>query len=98
MDRRDFLGGSLGAFVAAGTLAVGETAEGTQDMPSPVSPRHTKLAVRPVMTNMIHTAAWEGPCRWKAVSPAQEAASAEVRFARWPKQIAARFGTMSTIR
>jgi len=92
MNRREFLEGSLGAVVAAGAMA-GRAGAQDDSNDGLVSPRHVKLAVRPVMTNMVHTGVWEGPCRWRAVGVEEERTHAEARFARWPKQLAARLGS-----
>ncbi len=92
MNRRDFMGSSLGAFLAgavAGRTQGADTSEG----PPFVSPRDTKLAVRPVMTNIIHSGVWEGPCRWRAVSVADEKSGAEANFARWSKQVTQDLGS-----
>ena len=50
-------------------------------------PRDIKLCVKPVMANLIHTADWQGPCRWDSVPPEVEKANAEQSFARWSKQL-----------
>ena len=72
MNRRDFMGSSLGAFLAG--AAVGRTQGADTPEAAPlVSPRNTKLAVRPVMTNVVHSGAWEGPCRWHVISVADDA-------------------------
>ena len=39
------------------------------------------------MTNVIHSAAWQGPCRPTAVSPEVEKADAEKWFADWCQQL-----------
>ena len=72
MKRRDFLATGIGAVVA------GATAEGlliAADSPGdkaaggpgeiPFHPRDTKLNVKPVMANVIHSGVWQGPCRWR---------------------------------
>jgi len=92
MNRRDFLAmglstAALGAPVlstlgsAFGAEAGGPAAE------IPNSPGNSKLNVKPVMTSIIHTDKWEGPCRWTGVSPADERRSAEQGFARWAKEL-----------
>jgi hypothetical protein len=96
MNRRDFLGGGLGTMVAGassgGALFRSEGAE-RADAASPppgqiaADPRDVRINLKPVMTNLIHTAMWEGPCRWTAVSVETEKAQAERRFAAWCKQI-----------
>ena len=92
MNRRDFMGSSLGAFLAAGGTAAGVEAAAAKDDGAPASPRDTKLAVRPVMTNIIHTGAWEGPCRWKSISVSEEKSRAETGFAHWSKQVTEQLG------
>lgn len=92
MNRRDFLGSGIGAVVATGCMAGTAKAAKSLDASGLVSPRETKLVIRPVMTNIIHTGVWEGPCRWRAVSVANEKAYAESGFAQWSKQIADQFG------
>ena len=52
-----------------------------------VSPRDVRLRIKPVMTNIVHTGVWEGPCRWKSVSVEDEAKYAETSFANWSKQL-----------
>ncbi len=95
MNRRHFLGTSLGTLAAAaaaheGVLAAPATAGGgpgfppQDDLPSPEA---ATLGVKPVMTNIIHTGVWEGPCRWREVSPADEKRHAEQSFARWSKAL-----------
>ena len=92
MRRRDFLGGSLGALVAAGGVTGQAESTGEAGTADLTSPRRTKLAVRPVMTNIIHTGVWEGPCRWHAVSPAEEKVAAQSGFAKWSSRVAERLG------
>lgn len=95
MNRRHFLGTGLGTLAAA--AAAHEAALSTEspgaapgafvppdDLPSP---RNTRLHVKPVMTNIVHTDTWEGPCRWRGISPADEKAGAEQSFARWSEQL-----------
>ena len=92
MNRRDFLATGFGA-VAAGAAAEGamfaEAPAG--DLPPPVDipghPRNTKLNVKPVMANLIHTGVWQGPCRWTSATPEVERANAERAFADWSKRL-----------
>ena len=97
MNRRGFLGTGLGSVMVAATSASGagtpDTAE-TQPGPSPpstrdgvTSPADVKLNIKPVMTNILHSDVWEGPCRWSSVPPETEKAQAEKRFAGWAKQM-----------
>ena len=52
-----------------------------------VLPADVVYSVKPVMISMIHTDSWEGPCRWKAVPPAQEKIDADRSFAQMQEQI-----------
>jgi hypothetical protein len=54
--------------------------------PMPPSP-HAKLRVQPLVTDMIHTAVWEGPCRFNVVTVDQETASVKRNYANWTKQV-----------
>jgi len=56
---------------------------GSNDIPTPLD---TKVNIKPVITNIVHTDTWEGPCRWRGISPAEERANAEAAFARWSKE------------
>lgn len=95
MNRRDFLETSLGTIAATAAaegmlLAAGPAAPAAQTGGPgniPMHPRNTKLCVKPVMANLIHTGEWQGPCRWTSVSPQVERANAERRFAEWSKQL-----------
>ncbi len=91
MQRRTFLGGSLSTLVAAGALPEPSRLLDSAGVAGPVSPGGTKLAVRPVMTNIIHSGAWEGSCRWQAVPPDKEKAVAESAFASWSRAVDRRF-------
>jgi hypothetical protein len=95
MNRRDFLATGM-ATVVASAAASGETATtkpSNESAPAPgadgaaLHPRDIKLRVKPVMTNIIHSAVWEGPCRWDSVKPEIEQANAEGAFASWSKQL-----------
>ena len=92
MRRREFLGSGLGAMAAAGVVTGQAGSTGTAETADLTSPRRTKLAVRPVMTNIVHTGVWEGPCRFHVIPPAQEKANAQSGFATWSSQVAGRLG------
>ena len=85
MNRRGFLGAGLGSIVAA--TAAGQNAAGASQPLSQAQageatpPALVKLNVKPVMTNIIHTGQWEGPCRWHSVCVKTETEQAEKRFA-----------------
>ena len=54
--------------------------------PTPRSP-HRKLRVKPVMTNMVHSDVWEGPCRFNVVTPAKESADVKSYYAQWVERV-----------
>lgn len=91
MNRRGFLVTSLGTVVAS--AAAGQTAtaaapagEAAGPIEAPRIPQHpcdTRLCVKPVMANVIHTHPWQGPCRWTSATAEVEKANAEQSFARW---------------
>ncbi len=92
MKRRDFLGVGVGSAVVATSVspwsvlaALGADASAPDD--GLVSPREVKLRVKPVMTNIVHSGVWEGPCRWRSISVEDEARNAETSFANWSKQL-----------
>lgn len=92
MNRRDFMGTSMGTCLAASGIAGRMAAAAASGQSALVSPLDTKLAVRPVMTSMVHTGVWEGPCRWNAVSVSDEKQHAAASFARWSTQISQQLG------
>ena len=52
-----------------------------------ISPGDVKINLRPVMTNIIHTGVWEGPCRFRVTTPAKEKVNAGESFAKWSRDI-----------
>ncbi len=95
MNRRDFLATGVAGtvLVASSRLASAQEAgvSGSPALPgnSLTSPSETKLHVKPVMTDIIHSDIWEGSCRWNAISPADEARSANERFTSWSEAVRA---------
>ncbi len=95
MKRRHFLATGLGAVMAGaaadGMLIVaepaGQAAPASGNGGVALHPRDTKLCVKPVMTNVIHSSAWQGPCRPTSVAPEVEKAGAEKWFADWCQQL-----------
>lgn len=95
MNRRDFLATGLGTAVAgaAGEAVLvaaelgGETAKAGGSGQSCLHPRDTKLCVKPVMTNIIHSGPWQGPCRPTSPPREVEQAHAQRRFDDWSKQL-----------
>ena len=92
MKRRDFFGAGAGAAIMATSVspwsvlaALGADADASGD--GLRSPREVRLRIKPVMTNIVHTGVWEGPCRWKSISVEDEAKNAEASFASWSKQL-----------
>lgn len=91
MKRREFLGVGAGSAIAATAVrwpmltAFANGEAGAAD--GVVSPRDVRLQIKPVMTNIIHTGVWEGPCRWRSVSVEDEARHAASSFARWSQQL-----------
>ncbi|MCU0977649.1 MAG: hypothetical protein MUF25_00610 [Pirellulaceae bacterium] len=91
MKRRDFLGVGVGSAILATSVspwpilaALGADSAAGDGI---VSPRDVRLRIKPVMTNIVHTGVWEGPCRWKSVGVEEEAKYAETSFANWSKQL-----------
>lgn len=95
MKRRTFLASGLGSIVAGaaadGLLMASDPAQSAaaagKTVEIPNHPRDIKLCVKPVMTEIVHSAVWEGPCRWSSVTPEVERANADRRFADWAKQL-----------
>jgi hypothetical protein len=98
MNRRNFLGSlgaaGLGVFFAGSpcTSLLRDCAAGesiASDWPGELAwgCRGTKLNLKPVMTNIVHSDFWEGPCRWKGAAPAEEAGDAQKAFFLWTKQL-----------
>jgi hypothetical protein len=95
MNRRDFLATGLGTAVAGamadGMLiaaeATGKAAQAGGASEIPGHPRDTKLCVKPVMANVIHSGDWQGPCRWTSATPEVERANADRHFAAWSQQL-----------
>jgi len=92
MKRRDFLGVGVGSAIAATAVrpwsmlaAFGADEAAAGD--TLISPRDVRLRIKPVMTNIVHTGVWEGPCRWKSVSVEDEARYAASSFAHWSQQL-----------
>jgi L-fucose isomerase-like protein len=95
MKRRTFLASGLGTIVAGAAAdglpiaadSTGQPARTGKAADIPFHPRNIKLCVKPVMTEIIHSAVWQGPCRPTAVTPQVERANAERHFADWSKQL-----------
>jgi len=93
MDRRSFLQNSIGTLVA-GNIALQGCRMAPDAPPAAISaawnqilPRQTRVNLKPVMTNLIHTDVWEGPCRFSIQPPSEEMAVAQKRFNEWATDI-----------
>ncbi|NLX95649.1 MAG: hypothetical protein GXY83_05690 [Rhodopirellula sp.] len=95
MNRRGFLATGLGAAVAGvaaeSTLFAADSPRATPSSGEadrmPLHPRDVRLCVKPVMANLVHTGAWQGPCRWVSVTPEVERTNALRRFADWTERL-----------
>jgi hypothetical protein len=93
MNRRSFLQNSIGTLVAGSAALQG--CRSTSGVPftaasaalNQILPQQTRINLKPVMTNMIHTGVWEGPCRFNVQSPREEMAAAQKRFNEWAADI-----------
>jgi len=95
MNRRGLFGGMGAAFASAlsfSNLLFSRKANAKTWISEPVlrdgtiNPRDVKINLKPVMTNLIHTGKWEGPCRWDPVSVSEEKVQAKENFNRWVKE------------
>ncbi len=99
MNRRNFLQTSLGTLVAGNVALEGcrtgsdgpsrPSLSATSTAWSRILPSQTRINLKPVMTNMIHTDVWEGPCRFNVQPPREERAAAQKRFNEWVADIKA---------
>jgi len=97
MNRRSFLQTSIGTLVASNAALQG--CRTTSDAPSQSAlstdstawsqtlASQTRINLKPVMTNIIHTDVWEGPCRFNVQSPSEEMAAAQKSFNEWAADI-----------
>ena len=96
MKRRDLVTGSL-KVVAASPLLAHSLAQMFQESPQcdscspapfPAVPSpHAKLRVKPVMTNLIHSGVWEGPCRFNVVTVEKEREAVQDSYRDWSKGV-----------
>jgi len=99
MNRRSFLQTGIGTLVAGSTALQG--CRTVSDASSSISVpgvsttwsqnlvRPTRINLKPVMTNIVHTDVWEGPCRFSVMTPSEEVAAAKKRFSQWATDIRA---------
>ena len=93
MNRRNFLQTGIGTIVASNVALQGcsMTSETTSRPMLSAAPTRwnqtltgrTRINLKPVMTNIIHTGVWEGPCRFNVQSPDEETAAAQKLFNEW---------------
>lgn len=96
MKRRELLTGSLKLVAGSSLLTHAMSAAAQQAVecipcapapfPSVPSPA-AKLRVKPIMTNMIHSGVWEGPCRFNVVTVAKEKENVERSYEDWTKAV-----------
>lgn len=78
MNRRKFIKNSIGATVTGTTMAnispftMSLLTHDYTPFSEISSPHNVKINLKPIMTNMIHTDVWEGPCRFNVVSVEEE--------------------------
>lgn len=89
MNRRQVLAGGLASFATPALVSADlQNCEPcvAVNPPVPRSP-HRKLRVKPVMTNLIHSDVWEGPCRFNVVTVAKETENVKNYYAHWAEGI-----------
>ena len=93
MNRRSFLQTSIGTLVAGNAALQGcrtalhAPSAAVSTAWSQILPRQTRINLKPVMTNLIHTDVWEGPCRFSVQTPSEEMVAAQKRFNEWAADI-----------
>ena len=96
MQRRDLLTGGLMAVAGSPLLAraMSEAPQETTEcascapIPFPTAPSpRAKLRVKPIMTDMIHSDVWEGPCRFNVVPAAKEKENVQRSYTAWRKDL-----------
>ena len=97
MNRRSFLQTSIGGLLAGNAAFQG--CRTASYAPSSISlsdvsdnwsqnlPCQTQIKIKPVMTDIIHTDVWEGPCRFNVQPPDKEMSAAQKRFNNWATDI-----------
>jgi hypothetical protein len=93
MDRRSFLQNSIGTLITGNAALQGcRTTSGApltavSSSLNQILPHQIRINLKPVMTNIVHTDVWEGPCRFNVQSPREEMAAAQKRFNEWANNI-----------
>jgi hypothetical protein len=94
MERRNFIFNGLGA-MAAIPLAAGPYKSILswhnflrEEFPiCGINPQNTRLILKPIMTNMIHSGVWEGPCRNNVVTVEEETQRVNESFNSWSNNL-----------
>jgi hypothetical protein len=97
MNRRSFLQTSIGTLVVGNAAFQGCRTTSDVTSKSALSAAssawnqtltsQTRINIKPVMTNIIHTGVWEGPCRFNVQTPNEEMAAAQKSFNGWAADI-----------
>jgi hypothetical protein len=97
MNRRSFLQTSIGGLLAGNAAFQGCRTASYAPSSIPLSDVsdtwsqslacQTRINIKPVMTNIIHTGVWEGPCRFNVQPPSEEMSAAQKRFNKWAADI-----------
>jgi len=94
MERRNFICSGLGALATIPLVSspinsfLGWKSLFREGFPlCGISPQSVKLNLKPIMTNMIHSGIWEGPCRNNVVTVEEETSQVNESFKAWSKSI-----------
>jgi L-fucose isomerase-like protein len=94
MERRNFILNGLGAMasipIAAGPYKSLLTWHSffREDFPvCGINPQDIRLSLKPIMTNMIHSGVWEGPCRNNVVTVEEETKRVNESFNSWSNNL-----------
>ncbi len=52
-----------------------------------INPQNTRLILKPIMTNLIHSDVWEGPCRNNVVTVEEETQRVKDSFNSWKNNL-----------
>lgn len=59
-----------------------------------IGPQQTRLIIKPIMTNMIHSGVWEGPCRFDVISVEEETRRVHEYFNYWSNNLDSLLGKL----
>ncbi len=90
MERRNFIFNGLGALgtiplagVPLKSLMQWQSLFREEFPGCGINPQSVKLNLKPIMTNIIHSGVWEGPCRNNVVTVDEETRRVNESFAKW---------------